>query len=139
MRTALLLIVCGTAFGQLPQTPQSVVDFIAGTASALSEAHSIYPTIPSSAEPFLESFDPNMPGFTTLRDDVESLVAEAEVSSSIEISGDQGNETKRALELDWILQIENQPMRRKIIKCTIEKEKTKWKFTSFEPLDFFKP
>lgn len=139
MRPLLFMIATGTALAQLPQTPQSVVDFIAGAANALSDAHSIYPTIPSSAEPFLDYFDPNMPGFTMLRDDVEALVAEAAVSSSIEIADDQGNDQKRKLDLDWILQIENQPTRRMIVKCTIEKRKNQWKFTSFDPIDFFKP
>ena len=77
MRILLLLIMSTFAIAQLPQTPESVVNFLASTASALSEAHSIYPTIASSAGPFLDHFDPNMPGFATLRDDAEALVAEA--------------------------------------------------------------
>ena len=61
------------------------------------------------------------------------------VGSSIEVVSDAGDDHKRTMELDWILQIEDQPTRRKIIKVTIEKEKTNWKFTSLEPIDFFRP
>jgi hypothetical protein len=52
---------------------------------------------------------------------------------------DAGDDHKRTLELDWILQIEGQPMRRKVVKVTIEKRKKDWKFTAFDPIDFFKP
>lgn len=139
MRTALFLTTAVFAMAQLPQTPQDVTDFLASAASALSEAHSIYPTVASDAGPFLDHFDSNMPGYTDLRNNVEALVAEAMVGSSIEVVSDTGNDQKRTMELDWILDIENQALRRQIVKVTIEKQKKKWKFTSLSPIDFFKP
>lgn len=139
MRTLLFLITSALAMAQLPQTPKSAIDFLASTASALSEAHSEQPSIASDAGPFLDHFDSNMPGFAALRDEVEALVAEADVSSSIEIVSDDGDDRKRTLELDWILQIEGQSTRRKILKCTIERRKKDWQFTALDPIDFFKP
>ncbi len=136
---ALLLMTVSVAMAQTTQTPQSVVDFLASAASALSEAHSLRPSIASDAGPFLDHFDSDMPGFATLRDELEALVTEASVSSSIEIVSDEGNDGKRTLQLDWILQIEGQPTRRKIINATIEKRKKDWKFTALDPIDFFKP
>lgn len=140
MRILPVLIASALALSaQLPETPQSVVDFLASTASALSEAHSEHPSIASSAELFLDHFDSNMPGYAQLSGDVQALVVQASVSSSIEIVSDAGDDRKRTLELDWILQIQDQPTRRKIIKVTIEKRKKDWKFTSFDPIDYFKP
>jgi len=133
------LMFSSEAVAQMPQTPESVVDFVASAASALSQAHSIDPTVASDAGPFLDHFDSDMPGFATLRDNVEAMVAEAAVASSIEIVNDNGDDRTRTLELDWNLQIEGQPVRREIIKCTIEKRKKDWKFTSLDPIDFFKP
>lgn len=136
---ALILMTVSIAMAQTPPTPQSVVDFLASAASALSEAHSLRPTIASDAGPFLDHFDSNMPDFATLRNELEALVTEASVSSSIEIVSDEGDDRKRTLQLDWILQIEGQATRRKIVNVTIEKRKKDWKFTALAPVDFFKP
>jgi hypothetical protein len=139
MRTLLFFFTSFLATAQLPKPPQSVIDFLASAATALSEAHSQDSSYPSDPGPFLDHFDSDMPGFGSLRGDVEGLVTEASVSSSIEPVSDAGDDHKRTLELDWILQIEGQPMRRKVVKVTIEKRKKDWKFTAFDPIDFFKP
>ena len=47
MRALLFLITSSLAIAQLPQTPQSVVDFLAGAAGALSQAHSDDSAAPS--------------------------------------------------------------------------------------------
>jgi hypothetical protein len=139
MRTLLLVMTGGMALAQLPQTPQSVVDFLASAAGALSQAHSDDSTIPSDAGRFFDHFDSNMPGLATLKGYVEGLVVQSDVSSSIELVSDVGDDRKRTLELDWVLQVQDQPMRRRIVKVIIEKGKKDWKFTSLEPIDFFKP
>lgn len=136
---ALILVTVSIAMAQTPETPKSVVDFLASAASALSEAHSLRPSIASDAGPFLDHFDSDMPGFATLRDELEALVAEASVSSSIEIVSAEGDDRKRTLQLDWILRIEGQETRRRIVNVTIEKRKKDWKFTSLAPIDLFKP
>jgi hypothetical protein len=66
------------------------------------------------------------------------LAGRAEVGSAIEIVSDSGDEHRRALELDWVLEIQDQRPRRQVLKCTIEKHGRNWKFTSLEPVEFFK-
>jgi hypothetical protein len=139
MRALLLMIACGAAMAQLPQTPQDVVDFLASSANLLANAHSENSQYPSDAGPFLDRFDTSMPGYPELSGDVQGLVAQSSVSSSIEVVSDEGDARKRTLELDWIVQIPDQPTRRKIVKVTIEKRKKDWKFTRFEPIDLFRP
>jgi hypothetical protein len=112
--------------------PPDVVQFLRSTATALANAHD------NGAQEFLDHFDRSMPGFATLRDEVEALVARAEVGSTIDVVSDSGDNHRRRIELDWVLEIQDQAPRRKVIKCTIEKRGKSWKFTSLEPLDFFK-
>lgn len=112
--------------------PADVIEFLRSTASVLASAHDTGP------REFLDLFDPSMPEYSTFRNDVETLVTRAEVGSAISIVTDAGNEQRRTLELDWLLEIQDQAPRRKIVKVTIEKRGKTWKFTSLEPVDFFK-
>lgn len=136
MRRCLILIAAAVAMAQTP--PADVMSFFRSVADALAQGHSDDPLFASDAGPFLEKFDPKMPGYATLRDEVESLLVGSKVGSVIEIVTDDGDNRKRSLELDWLLQIEDQPSRREIVKCKIEREGKDWKITAFEPIDFFK-
>ena len=119
--------------------PPDVLNFFRSVVDALAQGHSDDPLFASNAGPFLDKFDPKMPGYSTLRDEVEALLASAKVGSVIDVATDDGDNQKRSLELDWLLQIEDQPSRRKIVKCKIEREGKDWKITAFEPIDLFKP
>ena len=110
--------------------PKDVLNFIRTAAEALAN---------QDAGDFLSHFDPKMPGYGQLSSDVRSLLDRSEVSSSIEFVSDQGDARKRSLQLDWLLQIDQNPPRRKIVKCEIEKRGTKWKIVSFDPIGFFNP
>jgi hypothetical protein len=125
----LLLVAAALAMADSPE----MVNFLRSTAAALAEAHDEHDT-----RAFLDQFDHSMPGFATLRDQVEELVARAEVGSAIEIATESGDENRRTLELDWVLEIQDQRPRRKVVKCTVEKQGKNWKFTRLEPIDFFK-
>ena len=129
------MLIAASVFAQ---SRPDVVSFVRSLAAALANAHDADGQGRNDAGPFLDHFDNSMPGYAALRDEVEALVTRAEVGSSIEILSDRGDEHKRALELDWILEIEDQTPRRKIVKCTIEREKKEWKITALEPVDFFK-
>ena len=83
---------------------------------------------------FLDQFDRSMPGYGQLRDDVEALQS-SDVTSTLEVAKDEGNEQARVMELDWMLRIDQARPRRQIVKCRIEKQGKKWKITAFEPLD----
>jgi hypothetical protein len=92
---------------------------------------------------FMAVFDKNMPGYEQLRTDVEALANEAEVSSSVEPIKNEGTDAKRAVDLDWYLQIrslvQDGPIvrRREVIHCELVKEKNRWKIVSLQPIEFF--
>jgi hypothetical protein len=136
MRGSLFLMAAAIA---VAQTPADVVEFFRATANALAEAHSKDRDFSSDAGPFLDRFDPNMPGFATLRDEIQALVSAGPVGSVIDFVSDDGDNQSRALELDWVLEIADQEPRRQILKCSIERRGKKWKITKLEPIEFFKP
>ena len=127
MKTLLLLFA---AVAAQAQTPKDVVELFGGVAEALS-----------SNEPgdFLDHFDRNMPGYGVLRDEIRALLDGSDVGSSIEIVTDEGNDRRRTLQLDWLLQINRDAPRRQIEKCAIERQGRKWKIVALDPVEFFKP
>jgi hypothetical protein len=54
---------------------------------------------------FMDLFDPKMPGYSVLREEIEGLLNANDVSATIDIVSDEGDESKRLLELDWLLVI----------------------------------
>ena len=110
--------------------PKDVLDFFRTAVEALAD---------KDADGFLDHLDPKMSGYGQLSSDVRSLLDRSDVSSSVEFVSDQGDASKRSLQLDWLLQIDQDPPRRKIVKCQIEKRGTKWKIVSFDPVGFFGP
>ena len=119
----------------LPQ-PSSLLDLFASMAQALSAGN------PAD---FLASFDPRMPDYRKLESHIFALLNQAEVTSSVELVQDQGDEQRRRVELDWILEIRsNQPAgfserRRQLVKAALARRGKSWKITSLEPLTFFAP
>jgi hypothetical protein len=111
------------------QLPQDAVDFFHDAATALSSGE---------ASEFLDHFDSAMPGYATLRGEIEELKSRAEVATAINFVSDSGGDQRRTLELDWMLEITDRPTRRQIVKCTIERQKKGWKIVALEPIDFFK-
>src|ERR1043166_3659168 len=95
----------------LADPPADVLEFFRTTVEALLD---------NDAREFMANFDPNMPGY------------------AIEIVSDEGDDRKRALELDWLLEIEGKQPKRGILKCRIERQGKKWKITSLDPIEFFK-
>jgi hypothetical protein len=140
----LLLMTCLLLTAQ-ENTPPDVVQFLRDVGSDLTNAHADPANQPyASPALFLDHFDASMPGFTKLREYVEELTARADVGSVIEVASESGDERKREMQLDWVLEIQDKtltqdrPPRRELIKCTIEKKGKKWKFVAFEPIEFFK-
>jgi hypothetical protein len=86
-----------------------------------------------------------MPNFQDFRRDVVALTDLADVTNSIEVLSDTGDDTHRAEELDWFLEIvgksDPHPMerRREVLKFRLERKGKKWKIVSIEPLHFFAP
>ena len=83
--------------------------------------------------------DRAMPDYQTLQDNVVALVAQNDLASSIEVLKEEGDEKRRAVELDWFLEIRSHEIhgpferRRKIVKCRLERDKKKWKIVALEP------
>jgi hypothetical protein len=127
VKLAAFLFATAIAFGVDP--PKDVGDFFGTAVQALAD---------KDAAVFLDHFDRNMPGYAAFRDDITALLARSEVVSTVAFVTDEGNDAKRALQLDWYIQIDQDRPRRRIVKCTIERQGKKWKIVSFDPLDFFK-
>jgi hypothetical protein len=133
-RLALLLFVCSTAFASDAQ--QQVFDLFSKIASALAEG---------DAGTFVGAIDPDMPHFYDFRAGLASLVGQAELTSSVEVISDDGNDAKRDEELDWLLHIVSKSdshvveERHKSVKCHLVRKGKKWIITSIDPMDFFAP
>ena len=119
--------------------PQQIFDLFAKIASALSD---------DDPAMFLEAVDPEMPNFQDFRRDLVALTDLASVTNSIEVLSDTGDETQRAEELDWFLEIvgnsDPHPVerRREVVKFRLERKGNKgkkWKIVSIDPLHFFAP
>ena len=133
MRTALLLLISMVA---LADSAADVLNVFSAAAEALTN---------DDAAAFLDKFDRNMPGYAALRTDIEGLLAAYEVGSTIEVVSDEGDDQKRAVELDWLMITteksainSSQETRRRVVKCRLERRGKQWKITALEPLDFFK-
>ncbi len=132
----LALIAISATMAGMADTHADVVDLFASMASALSN---------DNAAGFMNGFDKNMPDYGKLRSSIEALIAQAEISSSIEPVKDEGDEAKRSVDLDWTLQIRSReasgPLveRRQTVHADLVKQKRRWRIVSITPLDFFEP
>lgn len=115
---------------------QQVFDLFSKIASALSD---------DDPAMFVEAVDPGMPHFEDFRRDVVALTDLATIANSIEVLSDTGDDTHRAEELDWFLEIvgksDPHPVerRREVVKFRLERKGKKWKIVSIDPLHFFGP
>ena len=118
-------------------THDEIVDVIGNMANALSTVN---------APKFMDAFDKTMPEYETLKSNVPALMNQSEITSSIEIIKEDGDDNKRVLDLDWYLEIRSLlpdgpiERRREIIHCElVRKDKKHWKIVSLKPMNFFAP
>lgn len=115
---------------------QQVFDLFTKIAGALSD---------NDAAMFIEAVDPDMPHFQDFRRDLVALADLADITNSIEVLSDTGDDTHRAEELDWFLEIVGKSQshtverRREVVKFRLERKGKKWKIVSIDPLHFFGP
>lgn len=120
----------------LADTHDDVVDVFASMAAALTEIN---------VSQFMDAFDKSASDYNKLKDQVTALVKQAEISSSVEPLKDEGDDSKRLVEVDWVLEIRSLvpdgPLvrRREIIRCELRKDKKRWKIVSLKPIEFFAP
>jgi Fe-S-cluster formation regulator IscX/YfhJ len=141
-RRNFLLTMTGAAaagIARASDAQQQVFDLFSKIATALSEDE---PSL------FIEAVDPGMPNFADFRRDIVALTDLADVTNSIEVLSDTGDDTHRAEELDWFLEIvgksDPHPLerRRETVKFKLERKGgkgNKWKIVSIDPLHFFAP
>jgi hypothetical protein len=113
----------------LAETPKDVMDFLRSAVDAL---------VDQDGNGFLDHFDRNMPGFSTLRDEV-AVLATSEVESTIEFITDEGDDKRRELQLDWVLRVNGGLPRHELVRIRMEKQGKKWKITGMQPVEFFAP
>jgi len=122
--------------------PKDVIDFFRSVAATLADAgrdtNTREPIRPRSAAEFLDHFDKAMPGYAEFSSQIEDMVGAGEVATSIDFINTGGDDRKRTLDLDWMLQCEGQPPKRAVIQCTMERRGKKWKIASIAPIEFFK-
>src|SRR5579862_1231084 len=92
------------------QAPADVLELLRMLADSLSQ---------NDTDGFLANFDYKMEGYQTLRNEVEVLANTEGVGSAIEVLSDEGDDRKRALDLDWVLEIEDERPRRDVLHCEI--------------------
>ena len=129
----LALAACCNAAGD---PAGEVLDLFTNVAASLSAGN---------APRFMAAFDPAMPGYAQLRDDVTALIAQGDIQSFIDPVENEGTETRRAVEWKWKLRIQRSQdataseVREQNVKAQVEKRAGKWRITQFEPLSFFAP
>jgi hypothetical protein len=115
-------------------THQQIVDLLANMTASLAE---------DNVDGFMKGFDHNMPGYGDLKRQIEGLVLDYEISSSVEPIADEGSGDKRSFDLDWYMEltsrVETGPTvrRRKVVHCDLELQGKHWRIVSLTPLSFF--
>ena len=115
---------------------QQIFDLFTKIAGALSD---------DDAAMFVEAVDPSMPDFQNFRREIVALTDVADLTNSIEVLSDKGDDTHREEELDWFLEIvgksDPHPLerRREVVKFRLERKGKKWKIVSIDPPHFFAP
>ena len=94
---------------------------------------------------FMEAFDPAMPGYAQLRDNVLALEQRADVESGVDLVKNEGDDRVRTIAVDWSMNLVSHEttvtavQRRQIVTCQLEKQGKKWRITALEPQAFFAP
>jgi hypothetical protein len=132
MRAALLLLISMVA---VADPAADIVTAFSAAAAALTN---------DDAAAFLDNFDRDMPGYATLRTNIEGMLAAYDVGSTIEVVSDEGDDQIRNVEVDWLLLATHkgainsaQVTRRKVVRCRLERRGKRWKITRLEPVDLF--
>jgi len=128
-------LLAGLASAASPGPAEEMRTLVSRLAAALSEGN---------ASAFLKVFDRSMKDYSRLERQVTALVAQNDVTSSIEFLTDEGDDRVRRVELDWFLEIRTRQdtgvfaRRRQVVKCRVERrQKGRWTIVSLEPVEFF--
>ena len=128
-----LLLAAPLAFAS---AQSEIMDLFGSMAAALAD---------DNADGFIRGFDRNMPGYERLASQIAALIAEAEITSSIQDVKDEGGDAKHSIDLDWILELKSRVgeagptlRRQATVHCELVKDKKHWRIVSLTPADFFR-
>ena len=128
----LCMALCALAAGA--DTHADIVDLFASMAAALSDGN---------APGFMKAVDRKMADYDRLNTQIAALLQNSDVTNSVEPLRDDGDESKRSVDLDWYSEIRSRvaggPLvqRRDVIHCQLEKEGKHWRIVSLKPVAFF--
>jgi hypothetical protein len=132
----LIILAAAAAVLGLGDTHSEVVDLFASMTAALSD---------DNPAGFMAAFDKDVPDYDTLKGYIAGLIGQAEITSHVDPVKDEGDDSKRSVDLDWTLQIRSRelsgPMveREQTVHAELVKQKKHWRIVSISPLDFFAP
>jgi len=132
-RRAIVVSLLSTVFA-IADAESEVADVMTKLATALAG---------DNAAAFLKSVDPAMPGYAKLRTQIEALLGRAQVSSSISILENQGDDSRRMLSVDWYIEIRSRGLgdqtepRRRTVQCVVAKLGKSWRLVELNPAGLF--
>jgi hypothetical protein len=129
MRRRIFLVAPLFVAPSLADIRQELTDLFGVMATALSDAN---------PELFLHSIDPALPNYGSFAENVRALTSRNNLSSSIEITAQEGSDAVQNVELEWLLDIGG-VRRQAVVKCQLEKKKKQWRIVALDPRGFFSP
>jgi hypothetical protein len=97
----------------------------------------------ADAPPAMSQFDDSAPEYSTLKTALLALWSRYEITVSLDLSSNEGDDTHRTLEIDWTLNLHNpeddvdSTRREQTVTAKLNFENGKWKIASLEPASFF--
>ena len=139
MRAIALSVVCAACLAPLPGVAAEDAPAAAAVVFTMSESLSN-----ASAARFLAQTDRRrLTDYGALERNVVALVAQYEISSSVEVLEQAEREGGFDLVIDWLLHLTPASApgpadrRQSRLRCRIERIEGKWKVTALAPVDFF--
>jgi hypothetical protein len=93
----------------------------------------------------LSRFDHGMAAYPQLEINLKALTSIWVVEPALQLANNEGDDDRRALEIDWSLMLTNPQdggrsiHKQETVKCVVEKRGKQWLVVSLAPLEFFAP
>jgi hypothetical protein len=132
-RRALIAGLLSSVFA-FADSKTDVADVVTGLVTALAG---------DNVAGFFKLVDSGMPGYAKLRSQIDSLIGRAQVSSSISILENEGDDARRTMSLDWYVEIRSRGIgdqtepRRRTVRCVMAKSGKGWKVIELDPAGLF--
>ncbi len=132
-----------------PQAEQAwmvVMTAAQGLTEAATDTSANSGDVPAAnTDKFMQAFDPALPGFAQLKDNVLALEQSADIESSVDLVQNDGDDQVRTIVVDWSMNLVahdttvSATQRSETLTCRLEKHGKSWRITSLEPRSFFAP